>query len=41
VAERKARGNEQALLSDLLTADPPVGGMQAYIDYLNGKRGAV
>lgn len=39
IADRKARGNEQALLNELITADPPEGGMQAYIDYLNGKRG--
>lgn len=41
VAERRALGNEQALLSELLTANPPAGGMQAYLDYLNGKRGSL
>lgn len=31
VAERKARGNEQALLAELVTSDPPEGGMAAYL----------
>jgi hypothetical protein len=37
--ERRALGNENAHLFELVDANPPEGGMQAFIDYLNGKRG--
>jgi hypothetical protein len=30
-----ARGNEQPLLQQLLTQDPPVGGLTAYLDDLD------
>jgi len=39
VAARSALGNEQALLAEIVTLSPPEGGMQAFIDYLNGDRG--
>lgn len=32
-----ARGNEQPLLEDLIEADPPVGGVIAYVADLNGE----
>jgi hypothetical protein len=38
VAEFRSRGNEQARLDELIEADPPKGGMDGYIAYLNGNR---
>jgi hypothetical protein len=35
-----ARGNEQPLLQQLMTDDPPVGGLAAFIADLDRKRGS-
>jgi hypothetical protein len=36
-----ARGNEQPLLQDLIDADPPEGGMAAYVADLDREKGSV
>lgn len=36
VADRRALGNEQALLFELIVANPPVGGMAAYLAAMDG-----